>query len=90
MASENGHIEIVKLLLEQKGIDINIIEVYSSDSKEELYLKIRNSYKLLRNALILASEKGETEIVKMLLEQEEIDITFKGAFLYKFLFISII
>ena len=38
---------------------------------------IWNFFKLFRTALIYASEKGHTEIVKILVEQEGIDINAK-------------
>ena len=39
-------------------------------------------YKLLFTSLIYASQKGHTEIVKMLLEQEGIDVNAKYVYLF--------
>ena len=46
--------------------------------------------KLFRTALMLASDNGHVEIVKMLVEQEGIDINAKGVYLFHLIFISII
>ena len=45
--------------------------------------------KLFETALILASMKGHTEIVKILVEQEGIDINAKDIYLLYLMFISI-
>ena len=75
-ASNNGHTEIVKILIEQEGIDLN--------AKNEIYFNdlifqnnIWNFFKLFWTALIWASYYGHTEIVKILVEQEGIDINAK-------------
>ena len=76
-ASAIGHTEIVKILVEQEGIDIN--------AKNDVYFNnflfqndIWNFFKLFWTALIIASGKGHTEIVKILVEQERIDINAKN------------
>ena len=58
-ASASGHTEIVKIFVEQEGIDIN--------AKDEVYFNnlafqnnIWNFFKLFRTALMIASEKGHT------------------------------
>ena len=64
-ASDNGHTEIVKMLLEQEGIDINAKDIFFL-----IYFLIYqnnnwNFSKLLCTALMCASEQGHTEIVKL-------------------------
>ena len=66
----------MKILVEQEGIDIN--------AKNNIYFNnlifqnnIWNFFKLFRTALICAPEYGHTEIVKILVEQEGIDINAK-------------
>ena len=58
------------------------------------YLILRNNiwnfFKLLQTALMYASDYGCTETVKMLVEQEGIDINAKYIYLYLLLFISTI
>ena len=51
---------------------------------------ISNLYKLFETALMNASEKGFTTIVKLLLEQEGIDVNAICVFLFYFGFITII
>ena len=72
----NGNVEILKLLLEQKGIDINAKNVVSL-----IYiifqLDIWCLLLLFMTALMLAVKNFHIEIVKLLLEQEEIDFNAK-------------
>ena len=66
----------MKVLVKQKGIDINATnDVYFNNFlfKNNIW----NFFKLFDTALILASRKGHTEIVKILIEQEGIDINAK-------------
>lgn len=82
-AAENGHAEIVKLLLAMSGIDVN-----RSDKWTPLVLAAINGHaevvKLLLAApgidvnewkpLLRASEEGHAEVVKLLLAAPEIDV----------------
>ena len=62
LASQNGHTEIVKILVEQKGIDINAKNIVYFNN-----LVLQNNvwyfFKLFRTELIYTSENGKTEIV---------------------------
>ena len=51
---------------------------------------IWNFFKLLCTALMYASKNGHTEIVKIFIEQEGININAKDIYLYLSLFISFI
>ena len=80
-ASRKGHTEIVKILVEQEEIDIN--------AKNNFYFNnfifqnnIWNFFKLFKTVLIIASENDHIEIVKILVEQEGIDINAKGTVVY--------
>ena len=77
IASGNGHTEIVKIIVKQEGIDIN--------AKNNSYFNnlifqnnIWNFFKLFWTALMWASFNGHIEIVKILVEQEGIDINAKN------------
>ena len=66
----------MKILVEQEGIDINAKDtVYFNNL--EFQNNIWNFFKLFKTALIWASLRGHTEIVKILVEQEGIDINAK-------------
>ena len=76
MESLNGHTEIVKILVEKEGIDIN--------AKNNVYFKhleiqkiIWSFIKLSKTALMNASEIGYREIVKILVEKRGNDINAK-------------
>ena len=71
-----GQIDIVKLLLEQEGIDVNANYFYFNSIIFQN--NIWNLFQLYMTALMYASEKGFIEIVKLLLEQEGIDINSKN------------
>ena len=76
-ASANGHIAIVKIIVEQEGIDIYAKDnVYFNDLIKQN--NIKNFFKLFKTALQYASIDGSTEIVKILVEQEGIDINAKN------------
>lgn len=73
-AADQGNTEIVKLLLNQEGIDINSIDTSC--------IGIINDFRywiLAFNVtpLIYAASSGHTEVVKLLLNQEGIDINYK-------------
>ena len=71
-----GRVEIVKLLLKQKVIDINAkSNVYLCYSM--FYNGIWTFLKLFWTALISASANNSFEIVKLLLQQKGIDINAK-------------
>lgn len=74
VAIEKGNIDIVKLLLSNPKIDINIVSNeynYFSGNREIL------KEKYAKTALFKAVEKENVEIVKLLLERPEININFK-------------
>ena len=80
-ASESGNAELVKFIFKQEGIDIN--------AKNDFYfnnLKFQNNiwdfFKLFKTALIFASFNSHPEIVKILVEQEGIDINAKDNYVY--------
>ncbi len=94
-ASKNGYIEIVKLLLDVEGIDVNM---QTSNGYNSLLLASRNGFteivKLLLEvddidvnmqdssgftALILISKNGFTKIVKLLLEVDDIDVNMQDS-----------
>ena len=71
IASQRNKTEIVKILVEQEGIDIN--------DKDYVYFNnmifqnnIWKFFKLFRTASMRASENGRTEAVKIFVEQEDI------------------
>ena len=73
-ASEKGHTEIVKILVDQEGIDINAGDDVCFNNFYLFQNNIWNFFKLFQTALSFASRYGHTEIVKILVEQEGIDI----------------
>lgn len=85
LAIEKQNIELVDLLLKNKSIDINIINRFDCATEVEIkkrefvnwhtdYLNItKESYE--KTALFLAVEKGNIEIVKLLLSKDEIDVS---------------
>ena len=87
-ASENGHIEIVQLLLEQEGIDYNANNLFLNNLI--FYNFIWDLFILLFSAILLAYSNGYIEIVKLLLEQEGIKLNFKDVHRNFSLYISII
>ena len=52
--------------------------------------KISNKFKLFETILGIASEKGNTEIVKLLTEQEKVDVNPKNVHLFCIMFILVI
>ena len=88
-ACQDGDLEIVKLFVQQKGIDIN--------AKNIVYFiqlifqsNIWYLFKLFISALMFAAQNGHTEIVKLLLKQKGIDFNAKDVFLLCLKFISMI
>ena len=82
-ASDNGYLKIVKILVEQEGIDIN--------TKTKVYfniLKFQNNiwrfFKFFQTALMKASENGHLEIGKILGKQEGIDINAKDSVYFSY------
>jgi len=97
-AVSEGHTEIVGLLLGQKDIQVNLranaktgdeLAVIASDKYfggEKLKSSLSNSHfgmsknDLNDTVLITAIKKGQTDIVKMLLERPDVDVNMKGAY----------
>ena len=77
IASFNGHTKIVKILVKQEGIDINAKDNVCFNNLE-FQNNIWNFFKIFQTALIWASKNGHSEIVKILVEQEGIDINAKN------------
>ena len=77
-ASRDGYKEIVKILVEQAGIDINAKSIVYFNNLV-FQNNIWNFFKLFWTALILASKNCHAEIVKILVEQEGIDINAKDS-----------
>ena len=73
IACRYGNIEIVKLLLEQEGIEINSKDIYSLYLKFISLISIWNKFKLFFTAFLYACLNGHTEIASLLMEQEGID-----------------
>ena len=76
IASQSVHTEIVKILVAKEGININ--------AKDKVYLndlifqnEIWNFFKLCMTVIFWATAKGSTEIMKILVRQEGIDIISK-------------
>ena len=71
----------MKILVEQEGIDIN-----AKDNFHYNNLIFQNNiwcfFKLFKTALMIAYLKGHTKIVKILVEQEGIDINAKNNKVY--------
>ena len=76
IASANGHSEIVNILVEQTEIDINA-RTFIYFNNFGFQNNIRCFFKLFWPALIFASRYGKPEIVKILVEQDGIDINAK-------------
>lgn len=96
LAVERGYVEMVKLLLEQEDIDVNIkhtkyqvtpLILAASMVNEKMVEKLLNMPGILVNEgskrfgsdlcctlLHFAAETGHTEVVKVLLEHEDIDV----------------
>ena len=74
-----GNIDIVKLLLKQKEIDVNAPSIIQKTTKEfDDFDKIDDmKYEKIKNALIYAVEKGNIEIIRLLLENDNIDVNFQ-------------
>ena len=88
LASSNGHIEIVKMLLKQEGIDVNPENVCFNNFIFKNY--VCNWLKLFDSALICAALNGDIELAKLLLEQDGIDINSENICLFYSRFILII
>ena len=68
IASQSVHTEIVKILVAKDKVYLNEL-IFQNE--------IWNFFKLCMTAIIWATVKSSTEIVKILVEQEGIDIIFK-------------
>ncbi|KAI2494587.1 serine/threonine kinase [Fragilaria crotonensis] len=90
VASQEGHLEVVRLLLQKKKVDVNL---QRDSGATALYVAIQNGHvevvrALLQNnkvdmnlqstggftALYVASEKGYLEIVRLLLQNKKVDV----------------
>ena len=94
-ACENGHIEIVRILLEQDGIDINLSDIdffYSKFGFINLMFQkdIRNFFIYNTTPLICACRSGQLAVVRLLIEQEAIDINKKDVYLFFLIFFDFI
>ena len=75
-AAETNNVEMVKLLLTIKNIDVNKISMHDTYS----YCKVYNHYEDCRirakemTALYVAAKNGSTDVVKLLLSNENIDV----------------
>ncbi|KAK8838914.1 hypothetical protein M9Y10_032373 [Tritrichomonas musculus] len=78
MLVEKGDTEMVKLLLLNGNIDINIINKYEhkTNDKYEYFYEVVNRNRYEKNVLYAAVENENTEIVKILLNIEDIDVNF--------------
>ena len=80
MAVELGNIEIIKLLLRNKNIHINdpyLTLSYEKDDHEYDYSYRYYNEEETKTPLFLAIENKKIEIVKILLENKDIDINNK-------------
>ena len=79
IACENCYIDIIKLLLSQEGININtenvllfcLLFIFLFFLFQNI---IWNLFYIFENALMLVSQKGNNEIMEILLKQNIIDI----------------
>lgn len=76
LAVNNENKEIVKLLLSNKNINVNQMSIFYRYSSERIHdFQVDNTrFEVNKNPLHLAIEKGNIEIVKLLLQCEKIDI----------------
>lgn len=88
VAVEKGNIEIVELLLSNPNININILSI----SKYFFFIKIGIVVFFLifvhRTALHIAIDKENMEIIKLLLENTNIDINLKETISIFFILIA--
>ena len=97
LACESGNCEIVKRILALNNIDINSHEIFliifMTFENKYLFIKLidiflRNINNINKALLHIAVEKENTEIVKLLLNNPQIDVNIKYIFNYLFLFNS--
>ena len=91
-AARYGNTEIARELLKKKDIDVNIVDILIRKKfiifKSNFFYGIQvfnhlwNSRRIFNNtALIYATIRGHTEIVRELLTKESIDINIKNIFI---------
>ncbi|KAF0716386.1 hypothetical protein As57867_002871, partial [Aphanomyces stellatus] len=75
-ASQKGHAEVVRMLLDHGGVDINVVGKYSGSRKRSVGVNFdrRNSCRNGESALMYASLKGHAVVVRMLLDHGVVDI----------------
>jgi hypothetical protein len=79
LASKNGHIEVVKLLLNHPKVDPSAVNNYGMNSIDLIIVL----------AIRLASEKGHIEVVKLLLNHPKVDPSANNNYGMKFIDIII-
>jgi len=83
-ASQDGHTDIVRLLLESREVDVNMPQaafrnhhdVYDASSDDDgLYGYDEGEYRLGQTPIMFAATNGHLDIVKLLFEADDIDLT---------------
>ena len=80
LACERGYTDIVKLLLEQNGINVNSLGSYFVCFMFHIFLwyLINKFY----TPLMLACERGSYDITKLLIEHKDIDVNAKDFYFF--------
>jgi ankyrin repeat protein len=82
IASKNGHTKVVKALLAAKDINVNKTDVFgqppldwaTENNHTEIIQLLKDAGANCNNALFIASEKGNVEVVKILLAAKDINV----------------
>lgn len=97
-AVEKENIEIVRLLLSNEKININLQNIFEKKYflfikfQKKLFFQFNSSLNLLikftkyihKTALHIAVEKGNLDIIKLLLQRKEIDTSIRDAIITKY------